>query len=256
MNPLVSKLLTGLLRQSLTGVAGWLIARGILTQADVSQLIAGLVMGLGSLAWALYTRYKDHLTLLTALASPSGSSIDDVKAVLKKGATVSPTTPSNAAPKIIALFVAAAVGLGAMTVSSCGGNPQVQLLHGSQSITAGLQSFQQIENALCGVDAAKPTHCDQVYPGVTAAQLDSAHQGIERAIGKFATDKIAFDGAAAAWQPGQGAPTSLSALTADITLITTTLQNLPAGTPTSGALSQINSVLTLITDLVNSLQGK
>lgn len=96
--------LLGLLARWAVGVlAGVLLSHHVMTEGEIARfsphLIYGLTFGFAALGWMAYRKYKARVELLTGLALPPGSSIDDVKAAVKAGAAPPVSTPNSAVPK-------------------------------------------------------------------------------------------------------------------------------------------------------------
>jgi hypothetical protein len=98
MSELTQKILGGLVRTALAGVTGWLINKGIINSGDVATLISGITVGLITVAWTVYQKYGSHLQLLTALASPAGTTVAQVKAAVASGAAPVAVTPDTSVP--------------------------------------------------------------------------------------------------------------------------------------------------------------
>lgn len=63
-------------------IAGYLIAKGVLTPSAGDDLVYGLVASIPPLLWALWQKYKSRLHFLTALELPANASEADVKDIL------------------------------------------------------------------------------------------------------------------------------------------------------------------------------
>ncbi|HXG71341.1 MAG TPA: hypothetical protein VNJ04_12115 [Gemmatimonadaceae bacterium] len=99
MNPLVSQFISAVLRWALQGAFAYLIAKGVLTEEQGSIMLVGLVGSLVTLAWMLWTKYKDRLKFVTALAAPIGSTERQVEASVKAGDYPSITTHKDEVPR-------------------------------------------------------------------------------------------------------------------------------------------------------------
>lgn len=88
MAALVLELLGALVRAALTTMAGWLMAKGLVTSEQVGRMVepftAGIVLMIATVAWSLYAKYKGRVQLNTALASPP-STLQEVQAAIKDG---------------------------------------------------------------------------------------------------------------------------------------------------------------------------
>ena len=85
MDPLLKSLLGSFFRWFFTFTATWLVSRGVLTTGDATELITGATALLVTLAWALITRYRSRIKLLTALDSPAGTTLAEVNEKIKAG---------------------------------------------------------------------------------------------------------------------------------------------------------------------------
>jgi hypothetical protein len=104
MNPLLSEALGAILRWALTGLAGWFVSRGIWSADAASQYVAATAIGLLTLGWSLWAKYKTRLKFVTALASPEWTTEVDVEhriATAKAWGQPLPsvTTPKDEAPR-------------------------------------------------------------------------------------------------------------------------------------------------------------
>lgn len=63
-NPLVLKILGGLIRHGLTVAAGLLVAKGYATDDQASQVVGALVV-LGSVAWSIFNKTDAHAVINT-----------------------------------------------------------------------------------------------------------------------------------------------------------------------------------------------
>lgn len=189
MSDLVTKLVTGLVRHLLTGVAGWLISNGILNQGDVDQLLAGLGLALITIAWSVWNKYGSHLSVLTALASPQGTTLAQLKESVDSGKTPPVTTSATSVPRVLALVLA--VGLGALLLPSCGGTtqlpnlPQVQATTDKDVRASIAKAYQLIGAALNVLD-----HADQYEATINKAGGIPAnvHQAAVAGVVKAAKD--------------------------------------------------------------------
>lgn len=110
---LLLEALGSIVRFLLAFVAGYLVQHGVWTQAAadtyVTAAATAIAMGLISLGWSLWQKYRAHIDLLTALSLPAGSSQDQVKerVAAGKGAT------------LMVILLAVALGLGAPLLTAC-----------------------------------------------------------------------------------------------------------------------------------------
>lgn len=66
-------------RWLLTCVAAYLVDKGAISGSDSELLIAGAGMGLATLAWSLWQKYKGRLTFLAALSLPQTATEEEAK---------------------------------------------------------------------------------------------------------------------------------------------------------------------------------
>lgn len=100
MNPLASEALGAILRWALTGLAGWFVSHGIWTADDAAKYVAAAAIGILTLGWSLWAKYRNRLKLVTALSEPAGATEHDVEyRIAWRRATVpSVTTPKDLPP--------------------------------------------------------------------------------------------------------------------------------------------------------------
>lgn len=77
MNPLAQAAIGSVIRFALAGLAGWLVSHGIWTQADSTIYVEAAALGVVSLGWGLYQKYKSRLRFIAALQLPAGASEED-----------------------------------------------------------------------------------------------------------------------------------------------------------------------------------
>lgn len=85
MNELFARFFGALTRFLLAGIAGWFVKKGIIDDNLSTDLLAAAVIGIPTLIWSLYQKYKDRVKFLTALQLPVGSTESDVEAVVDNG---------------------------------------------------------------------------------------------------------------------------------------------------------------------------
>lgn len=76
MNPIFSAALGSILRHVLTMGATYLVTKGVWSETDASVYVTAAAMGLVSVVWAVWQKYRTHLTILKALDLPAGSDPD------------------------------------------------------------------------------------------------------------------------------------------------------------------------------------
>lgn len=73
MNPIFAAAVGSILRHVLTMWATYLVSRGVWSETDASVYVTAAAMGLVGVIWAVWQKYKTHLTILKALDLPAGS---------------------------------------------------------------------------------------------------------------------------------------------------------------------------------------
>jgi len=86
MNPLLQAALGSVLRWLLAILAGYLVKKGIWTDSEAATYVTAGALGLLSIGWALWDRYKTRVKLLTALSLPEGSTENELKDRMKTAA--------------------------------------------------------------------------------------------------------------------------------------------------------------------------
>ena len=76
MNPIFAAAVGSILRHVLTMGATYLVAKGVWSETDATTYVAAGAMALLGLGWALWQKYRTHLTILDALDLPAGSDLD------------------------------------------------------------------------------------------------------------------------------------------------------------------------------------
>ena len=99
MNPMLMAALGSLLRTALAGAAGYLVSKGIWTDAEAGTYMTAAVAGLLALGWSLWQKYAGRLRLMTALASPASSEAQNLVRV-QAGQAPSVTLPPMQMPHL------------------------------------------------------------------------------------------------------------------------------------------------------------
>lgn len=101
MNPIVVEALGAILRWLLTLGAGYLVKAGIWTGSAAETYVAAAAMGLLTLGWSLWQKYKTRSRLLTALWMPHGTTEAQLDVHIGGGGqTPSVTTPADTVPGV------------------------------------------------------------------------------------------------------------------------------------------------------------
>lgn len=98
MNPLFVDLGGTVVRFLLAGIMGYLVRKGVFTDAQVSSLLSAITVGVLTLGWALYVKYRSRLKFLTAAASPTPLSERQVEQMVKTNQAPPATIPKERAP--------------------------------------------------------------------------------------------------------------------------------------------------------------
>lgn len=85
MNPILLSALGSILRWLFAIGAGYFVQKGIWTDADAVAYVSAAALGLLSLGWSLYNKYRGRIKFLTALDMPQGATEADVKAKVDAG---------------------------------------------------------------------------------------------------------------------------------------------------------------------------
>lgn len=105
MRELLLPIIGSFVRWGLAILGGFLMAKGVWTpeQADkfIPALASGLSLAIVAIGLSIWAKYKDRVSFLAALASPSGTTENGVKALIKSGApTPTITTPPDTVPGV------------------------------------------------------------------------------------------------------------------------------------------------------------
>lgn len=84
MNPMLQQFLITIFRAGLLWLSGWLVKAGIFKEDEIGNYVAAAAIGLVTLTWALWSRYKSRLTFLAALQAPPGTTEQEVKEIVKQ----------------------------------------------------------------------------------------------------------------------------------------------------------------------------
>ena len=85
MNPLFVSIMGSFIRWGLTILAAWLVDHHVWSSGEATSYVTGLTLGVVTLAWALWNRYKSRIKFLTALELPGGSSEQHVNETIAQG---------------------------------------------------------------------------------------------------------------------------------------------------------------------------
>jgi hypothetical protein len=137
MQSTITTILTAAVRAVLQGLAGWLIAKGLLTpEQDFSnnvEIIGGIVTFLVTLGWMAKVKVDERRKLNTAAASDKAVTLDQVERKVQSGTFAPAMTPTNQVPVIVTSTgdggkvdpkrfvqgILVAIALGSLAASSC-----------------------------------------------------------------------------------------------------------------------------------------
>jgi uncharacterized membrane protein YjjB (DUF3815 family) len=70
---LIKGIIGSLVRFVFAGAVGWLVQRGVITGEQGAALIPAIVLGVITVAWAIWRKYKIQQRIAVALALPAGA---------------------------------------------------------------------------------------------------------------------------------------------------------------------------------------
>ena len=70
---LVKGIIGSLVRFGLGGVVAWLVQKGLVTPDQGEMIIPAVILGVVTVAWAIWRKYKIQQRIAVALALPKGS---------------------------------------------------------------------------------------------------------------------------------------------------------------------------------------
>jgi hypothetical protein len=100
MQALVIRIVAGLLRAALGGASAYLINRGIATDDQIGELVAGIAVALVTAGWTAWDKIITARQKNTALAAAPGTTMAQVDASVKAGTFAAATTPKDEVPVI------------------------------------------------------------------------------------------------------------------------------------------------------------
>jgi hypothetical protein len=83
MNPMLMQFLTTIFRYFIVSASTFLVSKGIIKGEDMAEYATAAAVGLATVIWALWSRYKSRLAFLTALEAPMGTTEEEVKDIVK-----------------------------------------------------------------------------------------------------------------------------------------------------------------------------
>jgi hypothetical protein len=149
VNPLLASFIGGLLRQALVGVSGYLVARGIFTQDEMTNYVSAFVAFAIGFGWMLWVKYRDRIKLLSALTldTPATEAQLETAMASTPSAVPSSTTPKDVKPsstvaqKLMAVLLVVGVSVGA----GCAKNrpdltPELQVTVRATQVNEGMRA--------------------------------------------------------------------------------------------------------------------
>jgi hypothetical protein len=82
MPELYKSIIGSVVRFALTGLFGWFVSKGVVTEGQSAELIIAIAGGVVVLGWSLYQKYKEKLKFFTALEVPVNAGPAKVDAVI------------------------------------------------------------------------------------------------------------------------------------------------------------------------------
>jgi len=80
---LIKGIIGSVVRFLLAGVVGWLVKRGIVTGEQGEMIIPAVVLGVVTIAWAIWRKYRIQQRIAIALALPAGTSPERLNEAVK-----------------------------------------------------------------------------------------------------------------------------------------------------------------------------
>ncbi len=100
MNPLVSSLLTAVLRHILNSVGVWCVAQGIVKPDQAEQMVVGIVASTVALVWSFYSKYSNKVMENTRAAMPQGTTLQEAVEMIAEGRSARAMTGANETPRL------------------------------------------------------------------------------------------------------------------------------------------------------------
>lgn len=80
---LIKGVIGSLVRFALAGAVGWLVQRGVITGEQGAAIIPAVAVGVITIAWAVWRKYKIQQRIAIALALPAGSTPEQLDKAVK-----------------------------------------------------------------------------------------------------------------------------------------------------------------------------
>lgn len=98
MNPFLNEIIGAVIRTGVAFVLGWLVNQMIISADQATEWTTAITGGALVLLWSIWQKYRSRKKLVTALASPAGSSEHRVEAMVSAGNAPPVTVPKNVPP--------------------------------------------------------------------------------------------------------------------------------------------------------------
>lgn len=104
MNPMLIEAIGTIIRWLFAFLSGYLVSHGVWTKDKAEEyataLASAAAVGIASLLWGLWQKYKGRIKLNTALASTAPQSESQLNAKIDAGLSAPASTPKNETPEI------------------------------------------------------------------------------------------------------------------------------------------------------------
>lgn len=101
LTPLVKKWIGSVVRSVLQAVGGWLVGQGLVSDADWSAALPGLIVFLTGLLWSLWEKRDSLRKYFTGLAMAKGTTDKEVDQKIASGVKASAGTAADETPKLV-----------------------------------------------------------------------------------------------------------------------------------------------------------
>ena len=150
-------------RFALAGIVGWLVNKGVIEGSLGEELLIAAALGIPTLLWSLWQKYKDRLKFVTALTLPANSTEDDVKAVIKR---------DNNSLSFFSLIGAMLIVLSSFSLQACSQDQLKTTEEAIRKIYIGMQGASAAVEEIYQSKVRK-IEADFTAEKITAAQRDT-----------------------------------------------------------------------------------
>lgn len=88
---LIKGIIGSVIRFLLAGTVGWLVQRGVVTNEQGEMIIPAIVLGVITLAWAIFRKYRVQERIAVALALPARSTPEQLDTAVQAKRAGEPT---------------------------------------------------------------------------------------------------------------------------------------------------------------------